>query len=299
MDENICLKYDNIHGALRCNGNPIVPTYCRFKPYGSYLQTCRTCEVDSSCRMTCSCPVWKDGSSQWFRTSHSLNECQGHFINVDGHLHCLNPYLTVTSTEILSMNYPSLENLPFDSPPKSVGSKHICNESPHDFPTAEYVVTCEVQTADHHCFTFNTEKDIGASLQASVTTGVNIPFIAHVETTEEAGAHWDSQFEQGIENCRDETITTERTRTVPSLIMPAHSRITYRVSQWQAEVTNLPFTAQVRVHYSNGHMEVRSVSGVYTGTSHVDDIMESFTDAEENVTSCDGSLEFAVGPVTV
>lgn len=197
---------------------------------------------------------------------------------------------TLRSTTITSMHYPTLGRAVVPRAPEMLARKYMCNPTSQSMPFSSSESSIEVMESESHCFHFTGSFDIEASVSLSVEGGVSVPLIAEAKGTAGMSAGFHLGLEAGFENCRESSTTRSRSTTIPSVTLQPHTSMTYQITQWQGELRNLPFTAQVRVVWTNGARETRTVRGTYSGTSFLHK-HEAYGDEHTGVYHCNGESE--------
>merc|ERR1712139_53103 len=90
---------------------------------------------------------------------------------------------------------------------------------------------------------------------------------------------------QEFKNCHQHSSSSSTTLTFPSPTLDAHTRTSYQYTQWQGAVSDLPFTATLKVSFSDGSSITRTEKGTYAGTSYLS-VQQSWTREEKNVQDC-------------
>jgi len=179
--------------------------------------------------------------------------------------------------QYLDISYPTLDSLSKTKSPKVVASFNYCNDNDVERPFASSSRNVAETTGSDSCFTASFSETIGASL----TVEASIPDLADVS----AETHWEMSAQQEFTNCHQHSETTTQEVHFPALTLAAHKRTEYQYTQWQGSLSSLPFTATLRMAFTDGSTYQTTESGSYQGTAFMS-IQQSWTDEVTGVTSC-------------
>jgi hypothetical protein len=179
--------------------------------------------------------------------------------------------------EYSDISYPTLDSLSKITSPKVVASFDYCNDNDVERPFASSSRKVEETTGSDSCFTASFSQTFGASL----TVKASIPDLAEVT----GSAHWELSATQEFKNCQKHSTTTTEEVSFPALTLAAHKQTEYRYTQWQGSLSSLPFTAVLRMTFTDGSTYQTTESGSYEGAAFMS-IQQSWTDEKTGVTSC-------------
>jgi len=183
----------------------------------------------------------------------------------------------IRSLYFLNINYPTLASLTKVKSPAVIAEKTYCNDNSEPRPTAGESEETTVTIGHDSCFTATFTETFGGSIQ--VKSG--IPVLGEVK----AESHWEISASQEFKNCNQKSTSTRKTVNFPSPTLAPHLRTSYQFTQWQGELSNLPFTATLEINFFDGSKIHRTQTGTYKGTSF-SSVQQSWTREQTGVTDC-------------
>eukprot|EP00927_Polykrikos_kofoidii_P057341 TRINITY_DN5145_c0_g1_i1.p1 TRINITY_DN5145_c0_g1~~TRINITY_DN5145_c0_g1_i1.p1 ORF type:complete len:380 (-),score=34.23 TRINITY_DN5145_c0_g1_i1:22-1161(-) len=183
----------------------------------------------------------------------------------------------LTGLKYVAISYPTLDSLAKMRSPEVVASFDYCNDNdvPRQFVSS--TLSKEETIGSDSCFTASFSETIGSSL----TVEASVPTLADVT----AQTHWELSAQQEFQNCKNHSTTKTMGFTSPALTLGAHKRTQFRYTQWQGSLRSLPFTARLRMTFTDGSTYETTESGSYKGTAFLT-IQQSWTKEKAGVTRC-------------
>ena len=187
----------------------------------------------------------------------------------------------VTSIELTSIQYPTLSMQARVQSPDSIYERTYCNDNSVPRKFGSLSVTKKVTTGSTSCFTLGTS--FSYSQQFKITTGSSVPGLVKAEA--ESTSKFEVSASAGFENCATAETQESTTLNLPAVEVQPHTRLKYLVSQWYGRLTNLKFTARLKMTFADGKTWSMPQDGTYDGTFY-NSLDSVFTGEEKGVMSC-------------
>merc|ERR1711862_124226 len=198
----------------------------------------------------------------------------------------------VKNIRVKDISYPTLDSLSKTKSPTVLAQQDYCNDNdePRTFQGRK-IVKKEIRGSDA-CYKFGFKEDYGAKLEMSGS----LPELVGLK----GEAHWDLGATQNFDNCEKKSTETTVTLAFPSPTIKAHTRTSYRYTQWQGKLLSLPFTATMVITFIDGSTVLKQQKGEYKGTDYCT-VQQTWTHEEHDVEACGlgSNSSYMEGPVIV
>lgn len=199
----------------------------------------------------------------------------------------------VKSIRVKDISYPSLDSMTKTKSPTVLAQQDYCNDNAEERAFQGRTIVKEELQGSDACYKFGFSENYGAKLEMSAS----LPELVSLK----GEAHWDVGATQNFDNCEKKSTKTTVTLSFPSPTIKAHTRTSYRYTQWQGKLSALPFTATMMITFVDGSTVFREEKGEYKGTDYCT-VQQTWTHEEHDVEAC--GLDFNAshpvqGPIIV